>query len=160
MEPRTDHSAAPTLAEVRAVATQCTCFALRRITRRVTQRYDELLAPAGIRITQFTLLGKLHAPEQLTVTALAERLDMDRTTLTRNLQPLIERKLVAVVQGPDARSRTVTLTQKGRQTFQRALPFWRQAQQDVRTKLGEDGAGRLHEVLRTSLQSLSAEQGS
>src|SRR6266446_1125194 len=95
--------------DIRAVATQCTCLALRRITRRVTQRFDEWLAPAGLRCTQFSVLGMLHAPEEVSVSALAEKLDIDRTTLTRNLLLLAERRLVAVGDGADARSRAVML---------------------------------------------------
>jgi DNA-binding MarR family transcriptional regulator len=140
---------------IAAVATECTCLALRRITRRVTQRYDEWLAPAGLRCTQFSLLGLLHAPDELSVSALAERADMDRTTLTRNLQLLAERQLVALVEGADARSRTAKLTPQGRQAFARALPLWRRAQDEVAAKLGDDGVTRLHDALRRSMQRLA-----
>jgi len=146
----------PAAAEIAGVATQCTCLNLRRITRKVTQRYDEWLAPAGLRGTQFSLLGMLHAPDELSVSALAERLDMDRTTLTRNLQLLAERRLVSIVDGPDARSRAVLLTPQGRQTFARALPLWRKAQDEVKTKLGAEELTRLHDALRRSMQLLSA----
>ncbi len=144
-----------TPADIASVATQCTCLALRRITRKVTQRYDELLAPSGLRCTQFSLLGMLHSPEPRTVTALAERMDVDRTTLTRNLDILSERRLVTIADGPDARSRTVTLTPKGREAFRRALPRWRFAQDEVRKRIGADGVARLHDVLRASMERLS-----
>lgn len=143
-------------ADVAAVAMQCTCLNLRRITRRVTQHFDDVLSPSGLRCTQFSLLGMLHAPGPLTVTALAERMDLDRTTLTRNLDLLKARGLVVVVEGPDARSRTVTLTPKGRETFVRALPFWRRAQDEISARLGDQGVARLHDALRSSLKRLSA----
>src|SRR5215211_8325321 len=111
------------LYDIREVATQCTCLSLRRITRKVTQRYDEWLAPAGLRSTQFSILGMLHAPEEVSVSALAEKLDVDRTTLTRNLHLLSNRRLVAIDDGADARRRAVTLTAEGRQAFARALPL-------------------------------------
>ena len=145
-----------TPADVRAVATECTCFNLRRITRRVTQRFDDILSPSGLRCTQFSLLGMLHAPVSLTVTALADRMDTDRTTLTRNLDVLKAQGLVTVVDGPDARSRTVALTAKGRDAFARALPLWRRGQAEVRERLGEQGVARLHEALRSSLRRLGA----
>jgi DNA-binding MarR family transcriptional regulator len=146
-----------TPAEVRAVATQCTCLNLRRITRKVTQRFDEWLAPAGLRCTQFSLLGMLHAPDRLTVSALAQKLDVDRTTLTRNLRLLTDRGLVAVVDGPDARSRSVIVTAQGRQAFARALPLWRKAQEEVNARLGDGAVTRLHDVLHRSMRRLSRE---
>ncbi len=145
----------PQLAEVRAVATQCTCLNLRRITRRVTQRFDEWLAPAGLRCTQFSLLGMLHAPDPVTVSALAEKLDVDRTTLTRNLQLLTHRGLVSIVDGRDARSRTVLLTMQGRRAFARALPLWRKAQDEVNASLGSEEVVRLHHALERSLSRLA-----
>ena len=148
--------AGPGLSDIRAVATQCTCLSLRRITRKVTQRYDEWLAPAGLRSTQFSLLGMLHAPDEVSVSALAEKLDVERTTLTRNLLLLAERRLVAIGDGADARSRAVTLTPQGRQVFARALPLWRKAQDEVNSKLGDAGVARLHEALHRSLQRLSS----
>ena len=156
MKARSRHSpSSPKLSDIRTVATQCTCLSLRRITRKVTQRYDEWLAPAGLRTTQFSLLGMLHAPEEVSVSALAEKLDVDRTTLTRNLLLLTDRRLVAVGDGADARSRAVTLTPQGRQAFARALPLWRKAQDEVNAKLGDAGVARLHDALHRSLQRLS-----
>src|SRR5437870_6276864 len=104
----------PAESNVALVATQCTCLNLRRITRKVTQRYDEWLAPSGLRATQFSLLGILHAPGEVSISGLAERMDIDRTTLTRNLQLLAEQGLVAIGTGSDPRSRTVSVTPKGR----------------------------------------------
>jgi DNA-binding MarR family transcriptional regulator len=157
MKSTSDHSISKaTASELATVGTQCTCLNLRRVTRRVTQRFDEWLAPAGLRCTQFSLLGMLHAPDRLSVSALAEKLDMDRTTLTRNLQLLVERHLVSMIDGPDARSRTVLLTPQGRQAFARALPLWRQAQDEVNARLGDDGVTRLHDALRRSMQRLSS----
>lgn len=145
-----------TPADARAVATECTCFNLRRITRRVSQHFDDVLSPSGLRCTQFSLLGMLHAPVPLTVTALANRMDLDRTTLTRNLDVLRGQGLVMVVDGPDARSRTVALTAKGRDAFARALPLWRRGQDEVRERLGQQGVARLHDALRSSLQQFAA----
>jgi len=157
MKAKNRHSlSTPELSEIRAVATQCTCLSLRRITRKVTQRYDEWLAPAELRSTQFSLLGMLHAPEEVSVSALADKLDIDRTTLTRNLLILSDRHLVAIGDGPDARSRAVTLTAQGRQAFARALPLWRKAQDEVNAKLGDAGVARLHDALHRSLQRLSS----
>jgi DNA-binding MarR family transcriptional regulator len=139
----------------RTVATQCTSFALRRITRLITQRYDEILSPSGLRSTQFPLLGLLHAPQPQSISRLADQMDMDRTTLTRNLRPLMELGFVAVEEGPDARTRTITLTSKGRAAFEVALPLWRKAQKDIADTLGDDGISRLQGAVETALRALS-----
>src|SRR4051812_39261828 len=80
--------------EIPAVA-GCTCMRLRRASRRITQIYDELLAPAGLTVTQFGLLANLRACA-LSIGALASRLGMDPTTLTRNLRPLQARGLAEI----------------------------------------------------------------
>src|SRR3546814_19389843 len=97
----------------------CTCFKLRRAARRVTQLYDRHLQPTGLRITQFGLLARLRV-EPLQMTALAERMGMDRTTLTRNLRPLERLGYVTVDPGEDRRTRTVAITSEGRAAFSAA----------------------------------------
>ena len=71
-----------------AGASGCTCFKLRCLTRRVTAVYDRALSAAGIRVTQYSLLSHLRGLRGVPISQLAEKLDMDRTTLTRNLKPL------------------------------------------------------------------------
>ena len=149
--------AAQAMPDIAAVAMHCTCLNLRRITRKVTQRYDEWLAPSGLRATQFSLLGILHAPGEVSISGLAERMDIDRTTLTRNLQLLAEQGLVAIGTGSDPRSRTVSVTPKGRLIFQKALPLWRKAQDEVNAKLGDEGVLRLHQTLRQASARLGSD---
>jgi DNA-binding MarR family transcriptional regulator len=74
---------------------------------RLTQLYDDLMAPSGLRVTQFSLLGTLatHGPARMS--DLARRLLLDRTALSRTLDPLVERGLVAITPGRDARTREV-----------------------------------------------------
>ena len=70
------------------VAWHCTCFNVRRASRAVTQFYDDIMAPSGIKATQFTMLGAVALMGPASVTRLAEHLALDRTTLTRNLKVL------------------------------------------------------------------------
>jgi len=129
----------------------CTCFRLRRLSRRVTQHYDSYLARAGLRVTQFSLLGMLLRADSLTLSELAARMEMDRTTLTRNLGPLQSAGWVQVTPGKDARSRSVRLTDSGRAAWDRAKPYWRQAQDQLNTALGITVMAELHGVLDASL---------
>jgi len=110
----------------------CACFNLRKAARAVTQRYDEALKPCGLRTTQFSILAVLARLSPAPMAHLSGALVMDRTTLTRNLRPLVDQGLVAIVPGADdLRKRNVSLTAKGRKALERALPHWRKAQQDM-----------------------------
>jgi DNA-binding MarR family transcriptional regulator len=121
----------------------------------MTQHYDARLAPAGLRLTQFSLLANLRAGP-LTMSALADRMEMDRTTLTRNLKPLADAGFVAVAPGEDARSRVVSVTARGRDSWGGARELWRQAQDEVNRALGAEEVAALHAMLDESLARLKA----
>ena len=130
-----------------ASVTRCNCHALRQAMRRVTQLYDHALAPAGLRVTQFSLLARLHELGPMTMKGLAEALVMDRATLGHNLRPLEAEGLVVVAVGKDRRSRLVTLTPEGSQRFQAARPRWRLAQKSFETTFGETESAELRHTL-------------
>ena len=78
------------------VAWRCTCFNIRRASRAVTQFYDQIMAPSGIKATQFTMLGAVAMMGSPSVTALSQQLNLDRTTLTRNLKVLVKMGLITI----------------------------------------------------------------
>jgi len=121
-----------------AHCTSCACFNLRKVTRAVTQLYDEMLRPAGLRATQFSLLVAMRMAGPVGVTRLAELTVTDRTTLTRNLELLQKQGLIEVAAGADRRSRIVTLTAAGNAAIAEALPFWKKAQSHVVNSLGQE----------------------
>ena len=121
-----------------AHCTSCACFNLRKVTRAVTQLYDEMLRPAGLRATQFSLLVAVRMAGPVGVTRLAEITVMDRTTLTRNLELLQKQGLIEVAAGADRRSRIVTITAQGKAAIAEALPFWKKAQLHVVNSLGQE----------------------
>jgi DNA-binding MarR family transcriptional regulator len=129
------------------VAMNCVCFNLRRASRMVTQLFDEVLRPSGLRITQFTLMVAVRLRGSAPIQALADILGTDRTTLTRNLKGLEEAGMVSSSAGTDRRSRLVSLTPKGEQALDETLPLWRQAQQRAVESLGEERLGSLMPVL-------------
>ena len=107
----------------------CNCLALRQASRHVTQFYDRVLAPTGLRTTQFSILAKLKRLGPMTINALADDLVMDRTTLGRNILPLQREGLIAVKQGrSDRRSKELHLTETGLQRLRAAAKLWREAQ--------------------------------
>ena len=126
----------------------CACSRLRRASRAATQLYDDALAPAGLRVTQLSLLRTLQRQGRLRIGELAAWNLLDRTALSRNLDPLIERGLVAVAAGRDARTRDVSLTRQGIAAIAAAAPHWERAQQDVAQRIGHDRLDQLFGVLR------------
>ena len=116
----------------------CTCANLRMAARVVTQAYDAALHAAGLKATQFTLLATLNQLGEAPLTQLADALVMDRTTLTRNLKPLVRRGLVRIEQAEDQRIRNVSLTKTGRRVFEEARPHWAQAQSKIVKSLGQE----------------------
>jgi DNA-binding MarR family transcriptional regulator len=107
----------------------CNCLAVRQAARHVTQFYDQFLAPAGLRTTQFSILIKLKRLGPLTINALAANLVMDRTTLGRNILPLEREGLIAVVKGDaDRRSKELHLTEAGAARLRTAVKGWSEAQ--------------------------------
>jgi DNA-binding MarR family transcriptional regulator len=116
----------------------CIGFNLRKATRAVTQLYDEMLRPTGIRGTQYSLLVALKIVGPVLVTDLAEKIVMDRTTLTRNLEVMEKQGLVSVTPGEDRRTRQLTITETGDKVLSDAYPLWQRAQTKLKANLGEE----------------------
>ena len=127
--------------------TPCTCAMLRRTSRRVTQAYDRALRPSGLKLTQYSVLATVQRTGPITITDLAERLALDRTTLTRNLRPLVTSALVTIDSGHDARSRAVRTTARGKAAYQKARPLWHKAERLFRDTLGRAETSELRRLL-------------
>ena len=132
------HNQEVNMAKVLEVASFCACANLRKASRAVTQLYDESLQPSGLRATQYTLLVALSLTGSISITDLAQKLVMDRTTLTRNLTLLEHQGLVTIAPGTDQRTRLVTLTNQGLEAVAKSLPLWEQAQTRIVSGLGRD----------------------
>jgi DNA-binding MarR family transcriptional regulator len=115
----------------------CACANLRRADRIVTQFYDDVLRPSGLRITQFTLLQALRLAPGISQKGLAELLGIDSTTLTRTLALLRRRGFVRSETGSDRRELRLFLTPTGQQEYKRVLPYWQSAQKRLRQSLGK-----------------------
>ncbi|HEY2396179.1 MAG TPA: MarR family transcriptional regulator [Rudaea sp.] len=126
--------------------TECVCVNLRRAARAVTALYDDALSASGIKITQFSLLRSVQRNEPVSVSALSEDLNLDRTTLARNLDPLQRDGLIALAAGSDRRVTEVRLTAKGRKAIARALPLWQQAQQAIGRRFAPGRLAQLREI--------------
>lgn len=131
----------------------CTCQNLRQTTRVVTQYYEQALEPTGLKITQLPVLAAAATMGPVPMSQLADALVMDRTTLTRNLQPLERAGLVKVLPGEDKRARMVSATSKGLDALDRALPLWKRAQGDMVEALGRFHWGVLMDNLRATVDA-------
>jgi DNA-binding MarR family transcriptional regulator len=132
----------------------CTCFSLRKLTRAVTRLYDQYLSEAGLKTTQYSLLKNIDK-EPLPIAELAERLSMERTTLTRNLKPLMDVGWVELKPGADSRQRIPTITKAGRDTIKLATQAWKRAQIELQKTMGEQAVRDLHAQLETALNKLT-----
>jgi DNA-binding MarR family transcriptional regulator len=127
----------------------CNGTALRKATRRVSQLYDAMLAPCGLRSTQRSILVHIaRAGGGPAMGDLAAALVLDRSALAHNLKPLVRDGLVAVVaDARDKRSRRVTLTRRGVAKLEESTELWRMAQRQFETAFGVEQALALRESL-------------
>jgi DNA-binding MarR family transcriptional regulator len=127
----------------------CNCLALRQAARHVTQFYDQHLAGAELRTTQFSILAKLKGFGPLTINALARELVMDRTTLGRTMLPLERDGLISIGDSAhDGRSKELALTKAGVERLRRAAKLWIKAQKAFDAKFGAGRAAELRALLR------------
>lgn len=132
----------PDVADYMACA-DCFCMASRQAARKITRLYDGYMQGSGIRVTQFTILSQLMLRGEMPIGKLAGILGMERTTLTRNLALLEQRKWVSIKPGDDPRSRMIGITAQGRGIMRRGFPYWSKAQARVGKMLGADGEAAL-----------------
>jgi DNA-binding MarR family transcriptional regulator len=127
----------------------CNCLAVRQAARHVTQFYDQFLAQAGLRTTQFSILARLRREGPLTINVLAADMVMDRTTLGRNILPLERDGLIRIVPtASDRRSKELHVTAAGDKRLQAAFKEWTQAQARFESAVGGGRASDLRALLR------------
>ena len=119
-----------------AKCTECTGYNLRKATRVVQNMFDNAFKPVGLEGTQFTVLSVIFVNGPISLTKAADLMNVDRTTLARNLKPLERKGLVEVAAGSDRRTRNLNITIKGKEVLSEALPVWKGAQEKIKTALG------------------------
>src|SRR5262245_5637868 len=102
----------------------CSCTRLRTAARMITRTYDESLRGSGLNASQLSLLAAISAEEASSIAALSKTLFMDRTTLSRNLKPLMANGWIALAEEGGGRSKTVQLTRQGAAQLKAAIPHW------------------------------------
>ncbi len=125
-------------AAVGRVAWHCACFNARRAARTVSRFYDGVLAPGGLSISRFSLLGAMQVTGPTTMSDLAGRLSLDPTTMTRNLHHLEKNEFIRIYAGQDRRARVVELTPDGERAVARSMPLWHAAQDRIAAAFGAE----------------------
>ncbi|MBB6214240.1 DNA-binding MarR family transcriptional regulator [Anaerosolibacter carboniphilus] len=131
----------------------CNCLNLRRASQAITEVYDEFLAPSELKISQFSLLKHIKHMGPVSVSALALKIRLDRTTLVRNLKPIEVRGLITDIAEKGTRNRQLKLTDKGLETFEKAERLWSEAQSFIEQYLGKDDINTLT-VLLSKIEAL------
>jgi DNA-binding MarR family transcriptional regulator len=126
-----------------AIASSCIAVRLRLLNRVVTNLYDEALRPLGLKVSQLNLLvvtAKLGLARPAQV---CDLLQLDTSTLSRNVERMRAKGWLEVVPGEDARTQPFRLTAQGTRLLQRAAPAWEEAQGKAAELLGEEGVAIL-----------------
>lgn len=111
-------------------------------------RYDDALAPFGIGVAQFSMLRSVERGGPLPLTELGHRLELDRSTVGRNVRVLQKMGLLMLGRGKDQREALVALTAQGRETLAAAFPIWERVQEEMEERLGEADATALRQTLQ------------
>jgi DNA-binding MarR family transcriptional regulator len=134
----------------------CACSQLRRTARAASAIYDRYLAPVGLTVTQYAILVNIGRGDRISRTDLADLMGMERTTLTRNLQPLERQRLIKTTTGGDRRERLIHLSPGGLERLEAAYPLWAEAQRFFLAEVGEKGLTQLRHALTTVVSALGA----
>ena len=120
----------------RSMSHACYCITLRKVSRRLTALYDEAMAPFGITISQFSQLRTIKYRQPVSLTELAEALELDRSTVGRNTKILQRMGLVAAVTPEeDQRETVLSLTEDAIALLAKATIVWREVQEKVERRL-------------------------
>src|ERR1700730_8700497 len=137
---------------VKNVEGVCLGGCVRKLNRMVSAIYDGALANAGLKTSQFSVLVSVANRKQARPAGLIKHLQLDESTLSRNVERMRARGWLRLVQDADRRSHLIELTDKGQALIRKCLPAWQEAQAEVSRRLG---TGTITE-LRSALRKLSA----
>jgi len=134
-------------AVVSEIIRACLLTRTRRLSRLITNIYDEALRPFGVNAPQFSLLVLIAKFGPASRAEIGRANYQDRSTLTRNLALLLAEGWVQEIKTDGGRSRPIELSSKGRQLLISAAPAWRQAQVEARKLIGDDAAASILRVV-------------
>jgi DNA-binding MarR family transcriptional regulator len=132
--------------DTKRVGSDCLGFRARLLSRVITAVYDDALADVGLKVSQFSVLNAVANREDTRPAELAKFLEMDESTLSRNVARMCARGWLRLEPGEnDRRSHQITITDMGKALLRKSYPAWQQAQSQVTNKLGPDGVAALYQ---------------
>jgi DNA-binding MarR family transcriptional regulator len=134
--------------ETKRVERECVGFRVRKLNRMVTAIYDGALASVGLKTSQFSVLVAVANRDQARPAELTKLLQMDESTLSRNVERMCARGWLRLERDDDRRSHLIEVTDKGKALIRKCLPAWQQAQEEVSQRLGADSVSALRAALR------------
>ncbi len=144
---RKDDSREQMRAIAEATATNCLATRIRQLSRIVTRLYDDALRPLGITASQYTLLAQLASRDGITAVEIGHELDIEKSTLSRNLKRLLALGLIIMDPPAGRRGRGLHLTPRGQVVLVEAFPIWQEAQSRATSTLGGDAREILDRLL-------------
>jgi DNA-binding MarR family transcriptional regulator len=130
-----------------ATRTACLATRVRQLSRIVTRVYDDAMRPLGITASQFTLLTQLANQDAITAVEIGFSLDIEKSTLSRNLKRLLALGLLVMDPPAGRRGRGLHLTPKGQEVIKQAYPVWQDAQRKASGVMGADSRATLDALL-------------
>ena len=109
----------------------CHCTNMRQISRKVTNIYDEFLKPSNLNVTQYSLLSNLKRVQPIKMNDFSKVVKLDRTTLVRNLKPLINLSLIEIKSIDKSKAQLLELSQKGIELQNEGYKYWQKAQEYI-----------------------------
>lgn len=132
------------------VARECVAVRLRMLNRVITKLYDDALRPMGVKVSQMNILVATAKLGLARPAAVCEILQLDASTLSRNVERMRARGWLEVVPGEDARTQPFQLTAAGRKLLERTIPAWHKAQHEAIEYLGQEGVTVVDKALKKS----------
>lgn len=130
------------------IAQNCIAVRLRRLNRVVTNLYDDALRPLGLKVSQMNILIVAARLGLARPAKVSEILQIDVSTLSRNVERMRAQGWLEAVPEADARAQPFRVTVEGRRLIEKAVPRWERAQQQACELLGKDGLGLLDRTVR------------
>ena len=154
--PVQDHTESANISDI-AETTAATCLAtrVRQLSRIITRLYDDAMRPLGITASQYTLLAQLASRDGITAVEIGHELDIEKSTLSRNLKRLLALGLIIMDPPAGRRGRGLHLTGKGQMTLKEAYPVWKGAQARAVSVMGVETRATLDQMLHSAEKLLA-----
>ncbi|MCH9812707.1 MAG: MarR family winged helix-turn-helix transcriptional regulator [Epsilonproteobacteria bacterium] len=138
------------------VAEHCMFNKTRMVSRYITNHYTKALKETGLTPVQYAMMTAIKLLEEANINNLSSATQIDRTTINRNLKPLIRDDRVYIKESEDRRQRIISLTKAGEESYKKGYEKWKEAQDALYTKLGKENWEALNGVLDNTLKIINS----